>query len=562
MALYPKDFMSQDKLQPGARGEMFGADIPGYRNQGSDRINRTNNNLNTSAHDVPNIKYMLDSRLPKLFRFGFAYGYNQVVIPKGRLVALDPNMSIVDFEDKKAYNAITLANGGNQVKLKTSGDTTAWELDASTYLIDPTTGKVVVGSTLYNSKRAGNVPIGVMFRNEYTRDEDAFNGIMPGAVLTDCMLELPWFSTQAKAEANVWGSAYGDLKPGELVKSDLNGRFVRSPLNDLSVDNLSLTYTPLQAGTAQAGGATTITLAATASTSDDAYNTKFINIVGGTGAGQVRVISDYVGLTQVATVTTWDTNPDDTSIYRIDGYEYPYNPTKFEKERQQVIGQVYETSKDLVPAGAAIYAQWALSDRLNFEDMNPNEWAQNNRSGEDAIAQSPFNSEGTYPGYPYEKGYLANDLHMLASTRGIYEKRMQEEYMLTRGIPGLTDGHNAVKTLVLNQNMGTVKSGLAQGDKVLFRTLDTAVEDLFITGASNTTTIATPSVLGDTLATATKFDISYIDLTQGVIELTANDAISSDTIIYCNYNKRGMAGVPTFMDWDGVVGRVKVLLQK
>lgn len=73
-----------------------------------------------------------------------------------------------------------------------------------------------------------------------------------------------------------------------------------------------------ESGTAQAGGATTITLAADESAVDDAYNGKQIEITGGTGSGQVRIISDYVGSTKVATVSAaWDTNPDATSTYEI-----------------------------------------------------------------------------------------------------------------------------------------------------------------------------------------------------------------------------------------------------
>ena len=75
MALQPKSFTSQEMLQPGARGEVFvNDDFPGYRGQG-DRINRTNNQMDISAHDVLNNKYGLDPRLPSLFRYGYAYGY-------------------------------------------------------------------------------------------------------------------------------------------------------------------------------------------------------------------------------------------------------------------------------------------------------------------------------------------------------------------------------------------------------------------------------------------------------------------------------------------------------
>jgi hypothetical protein len=71
-------------------------------------------------------------------------------------------------------------------------------------------------------------------------------------------------------------------------------------------------------GTGQAGGASTITLASGASASDDAYNGRWIEITAGTGLGQMRLISDYVGATKVLTVDlAWATQPDATSVYKI-----------------------------------------------------------------------------------------------------------------------------------------------------------------------------------------------------------------------------------------------------
>lgn len=74
----------------------------------------------------------------------------------------------------------------------------------------------------------------------------------------------------------------------------------------------------IRRNTAQAGTSTTITLDAAASTVDNRYKNGLILIVGGTGAGQFRSISNYVGATKVATVNTaWDTNPDNTSVFQI-----------------------------------------------------------------------------------------------------------------------------------------------------------------------------------------------------------------------------------------------------
>jgi hypothetical protein len=73
------------------------------------------------------------------------------------------------------------------------------------------------------------------------------------------------------------------------------------------------------AGTAQAGAANTITLAVGASAVDGTYVPLRIRITSGTGVGQTRVITGYVGATKVATVTpAWTTPPDATSDYSID----------------------------------------------------------------------------------------------------------------------------------------------------------------------------------------------------------------------------------------------------
>ena len=73
-----------------------------------------------------------------------------------------------------------------------------------------------------------------------------------------------------------------------------------------------------ETGTAQAGAASAITLAAGASAVDDTFNNQIIEITGGTGSGQFNKITDYVGASKVATVeNAWTTTPDATSTYSI-----------------------------------------------------------------------------------------------------------------------------------------------------------------------------------------------------------------------------------------------------
>ena len=68
------------------------------------------------------------------------------------------------------------------------------------------------------------------------------------------------------------------------------------------------------------------------------------------------------------------------------------------------------------------------------------------------------------------------------------------------------------------------------------------------------------------------FAITYLSELQGIIVFAAADAKKLDAEldkvdkkavdIYAKYTKRGEAGVPTFMDWDGCIGSVKILLTK
>lgn len=554
MALYPNSLTGQDRLQPGARGNLFSVDQPGYRGNGeADRVNRTNNKLNTNAHDVPNIKYEFDRRLPVLFKYGFAFGYNQIVIPKGRIVAADPFMDLYDFDMKKVHNTLTLANGGVPVRLRTStdkyrddsaeldalvsvdaqdeiacGEKLQWapvaglaetytknsfrpffnadaaegasnfigpkaQLDAAGLTIDvglgsKNTGKIVTKTTFAPTAspvRPGNLPLGILSRNEYTRDDDAYNGIMPGAVLTDAMVELPWFAYKDKAEMNPWGSAYGGLFAGALVKSDENGRFVVSPLSFPEDDMADM------------------------------------------------------------------------------------GNQELEMERQQVLGQVYSVDSNLVPEGAAKWATWALADRLNFNEFNPSTMPQNNRSGEDAIAHSAYKSSGEYPGYPYDNSIHANDLHMLASIRDNASNRMNQQYQYENlGIPGLTDGYNAAVTAYGPQTAGTFTT---PADKVytdmFFKTSEVNVQDIQISVAGSAFVAA---VEGGAIG-ATGCTVKFADALQGIIVITVTNPSTLETLagganrpvdVKVKFNKRGKAGVPTFLDWDGVVGSVKVLLTK
>lgn len=90
-------------------------------------------------------------------------------------------------------------------------------------------------------------------------------------------------------------------------------------------DDLKLTggdapalFTTLASGTAQSGTASTIVLAAASAFANDELLGDVIQIASGTGAGQSRVIIDYVSSSDTATVTPdWTTTPGAASVYQV-----------------------------------------------------------------------------------------------------------------------------------------------------------------------------------------------------------------------------------------------------
>lgn len=96
------------------------------------------------------------------------------------------------------------------------------------------------------------------------------------------------------------------------VRDDARNRHERfaAAVAELDLDYCNNTFgvSPCTAGrvhtgTAQAGAASSITLAAGASAVDDAYKNMLVRITGGTGSGQERTVSVYNGTTKVANVS-------------------------------------------------------------------------------------------------------------------------------------------------------------------------------------------------------------------------------------------------------------------
>lgn len=126
----------------------------------------------------------------------------------------------------------------------------------------------------------------------------------------------------------------------------------------------------LHEGTAQGGGASTITLDTGASAQDNYYNHSLVAVLLGTGAGQARFIADtgYVGATRVATVTEpWITQPDATSVFVI----LPFS-----------------TISSMVPTQAGVAA--AVWEELRANHTTPGTMGDGVRVGLDGISESSF----------------------------------------------------------------------------------------------------------------------------------------------------------------------------
>lgn len=137
-----------------------------------------------------------------------------------------------------------------------------------------------------------------------------------GATFADCALEV------APTDGHGYITLTGDELANAAVKVQSKGTGVLTATLDLYPRDLPVYVT----GTAQAGAASTITLASTASATDDEYNGMLVRTTGGTGGGagsgdysnQARVVIDYVGATKVATISgTWQTNPSSDTTYDL-----------------------------------------------------------------------------------------------------------------------------------------------------------------------------------------------------------------------------------------------------
>jgi hypothetical protein len=108
------------------------------------------------------------------------------------------------------------------------------------------------------------------------------------------------------------------LTAAEMDADDIGVLITMTNMVPVNLNIKTVPDTILEEGTAQAGAAGSITLQAGAVATDGYYDGQTLVIVKGTGVGQAKLISSYIGSTKVASVgSNWAINPDATSIYVV-----------------------------------------------------------------------------------------------------------------------------------------------------------------------------------------------------------------------------------------------------
>jgi hypothetical protein len=136
-------------------------------------------------------------------------------------------------------------------------------------------------------------------------------------LINDDSLVLPIRQDFMVVNANVFDSLFAAAGTDYLQADAVQISSATTAADNLELEYVGTGYKSyVRRATAQAGGASTITLDASASATTSLYNGMLVTIISGTGAGQTRIITAYNGGTKQATVVpAWTTNPASGSVF-------------------------------------------------------------------------------------------------------------------------------------------------------------------------------------------------------------------------------------------------------
>lgn len=162
------------------------------------------------------------------------------------------------------------------------------------------TGSFTAGAINAAAIAADAITAAKIAANALTSAKFATGAINAAAIAVDA---IGASELAADAINEIADQVWDELRSGHVAAGSI-GQAVQSPV--------------IRDGTAQAGAASTITLDASASATDDIFNDDLVVIISGTGVGQTRLVTDYVGSSKIATISpAWQTNPDATSVFIV-----------------------------------------------------------------------------------------------------------------------------------------------------------------------------------------------------------------------------------------------------
>lgn len=168
-----------------------------------------------------------------------------------------------------------------------------------------------------------NEEIGVL-RNNFAQD-----GASSNTIILDINASSVTDFYKYNSVRIISGSGVGEVKgilsyDGSTKEATVDSTWTTTP------DATSVFIILVREETAQSGNSNDITLDVGANPTDDVYNGFVVRIASGTGIGQSRVITDYVGSTQLATVDRdWVVTPDNTSVFiLIEAQKYKWDGTE------------------------------------------------------------------------------------------------------------------------------------------------------------------------------------------------------------------------------------------
>lgn len=464
-------------------------DLPGAQSnlkpaKDGDEYLRTHTKMVVDNGDAPSGKKLVDPRLPKLFKYQFGGQNGYITIPKGRIVSLVPDREFKNFDDNKYYNALTIANGGVDVE----------ERNDDPKLDEP-------GTEDYT--RVANKPVGVAFLNVYQDIDNSFKGNIP-SFITRNTINLPYFLERKEAEKLDWGSIYGnDLKPGDRVKPDENGRFVKWNENAVRMDVFD-------------GDGSTDTFQLRTAINPD-LDKEEITVVD-VDAEQLIDVESVVYSTGEITLASAPTNGDEN-------VEVIYESVLSDSSEQKV-GTVININRELIPAG---WLQW-----VSTESPRPN-------GEEEKLSGYGAQHLDEDQGFPYDPQYregIGNDNCEL------------------NGIEGLTDGSALTKSFE-DEKVGEILSTAEVGEKYSVRTLSTPIirDTVEVKLVQDDSTVVDTSETNDDL-------IDFMNCDEGLIIVKVTDALAEDVEVLVDYDATGQyPGMPSNINWEGVAGSADILLQ-